>query len=272
MAATAITAFFPSVMSKAIFAPRRADKSIEADAAPVSAIYAGVAALQAAKICEGINAIKNEGKAVVQGIENTERAIHGLSSSSIFNDIKAVGKECVKRANINGLIGLGALVNALYDENPDNALIQNGSMFGGMLLGEGAHKLICGQSKSSRNNGVNTIDVKQGLYRDNETIRDAVDKFVVMCERQEQAWKDCGKVKKALGKAMKYVPSGLKGLSFAGVSIGSSALGYWLGGKAAKAVTGRDTNVSKTEKIVDAQPQQQKSKEVSLNTSYREAV
>ena len=272
MTATAIAAFFPSVMSKAIFAPRRADKSLDANAAPASLIYAGVDALQTAKICEGISAIKNEGKAVAVGVAKTERTLQGLAAStSIFDDVKKAGKACVKHANINGLIGLGALVNALYDENPDYAIIQNGSMFGGMLLGEGAHKLICGQSKSRGENGVNIIDVKEGLYRKNETLRNAADKFIGLCESQEKAWKDCGEVKKALGKAIKYVPTGIKGLSFAGVSIASSALGYWLGGKSAKAITGRDAEMQKSAKIVDMNPSQ-KAKEVSLNHTYREAV
>ena len=249
MTATAIAAFFPSVMSKAIFAPRRADKSIDANAAPASAIYAGVAALQTAKICEGISAIKNEGKAVAEGVAKTEQALQELAAStSIFDDVKKAGKACVKHANINGLIGLGALVNALYDDNPDAALIQNGTMFLGMLGGEGAHKLICGQSKSSRYDGINNIDMREGLYRKNETLKNAVDNFVGMCEKQEEAWKDCGEVKKVIGKALKYVPSGLKGLSFAGVSIGASGLGYWFGGKIAKEITGRDNEAQKRQK------------------------
>ena len=235
MSATAIAAFFPSVISKAVFAPRRADKSLDANSAPAGAIYAGVAALQTAKICEGINAIRNEGKAVAQGIVNTENTLHQLSSSnSIFSDLKNAGKACVKHANINGLIGLGALVNAVCDDNPESALIKNGTMFGSMLLGEGAHKLICGESKSTRENGVNKIDVKEGLYRKNDTVRNAVDNFVEFCDTRENAWKECGEVKRTLGKLMKYAPSGIKGLSFAGVSIGTSALGYWLGGKVAK--------------------------------------
>lgn len=256
MSVTAIAAFFPSVISKSVFAPRRADKSLEANSVPSGAIYAGVAALQAAKIYEGINAIANEGKAVADGIAKTEGTLHGLSaSSSIFNDLKSAGKACVKHANINGLIGLGALVNALYDENPEAALIQNGAMFGAMLGGEGAHKLICGQSKSIRVDGINKIDVKEGLYRKNDTIRNTVDKFVEHCNTREDVWKECGEVKKALGKAMKYVPSGLKGLSFAGVSIGTSALGYWLGGKIAKAVTGKDTTLTQVSKNIDTNTQ-----------------
>ena len=247
MSVTAIAAFFPSVISKSVFAPRRADKSLEANSTPAGLIYAGVAALQGAKICEGISAIANEGKAVVEGIAKTENTLQGLSATnSIFNDLKTAGKTCVKHANINGLIGLGALVNALSDDNPDSALIQNGTMFGAMLGGEGAHKLICGQSKSIRVDGINKIDVKEGLYRKNDTIRNVVDKFVEHCNTREDAWKECGEIKKTLGKAMKYVPSGLKGLSFAGVSIGASALGYWAGGKIAEAVTGKDTSSTKT--------------------------
>jgi len=257
MAATAIAAFFPSVISKSVFAPRRADKSLDANSAPAGAIYAGVAALQAAKICEGINAIANQGKAVSDGIAKTERTLYELNASnSIFNDLKTAGKACVKHANINGLIGLGALVNALYDENPSAAVIQNGAMFGAMLGGEGAHKLICGTSKSSRENGVNKIDVKEGLYRKNDTIRNAVDNFVEFCDSRENAWKECGEVKKTLGKTMKYLPSGLKGLSFAGVSIGTSALGYWLGGKVAKTVIGNDKNNEQNVKTLDVNTQQ----------------
>ena len=272
MSATAIAAFFPSVISKSVFAPRRADKSLEANSTPAGLIYAGVAALQGAKICEGISAIANEGKAVAEGIAKTEHTLQGLNSTnSIFNDLKAAGKACVKHANINGLIGLGALVNALYDENPCSALVQNGTMFGAMLLGEGAHKLICGESKSIREDGVNKIDVKEGLYRKNDTVRDAVDKFVEHCNTRENAWKECGEVKKALGKAMKYVPSGLKGLSFAAASIGASALGYFAGGKVANAVIEEKPNSNKTAKIVDMNAQQ-KAKEVNLNSVYSPAV
>ena len=275
MAATAIAAFFPSVISKSIFAPRRADKSFEADVMPVSIMNAGIAALQIAKLGEGVSAIANEGKtAVTEGITRTEHTLKELSKSrtnSIFEDAKKLGKACVKHINVNGCIGGVALIDALYDENPDAALIQNGAMFGSMLAGEGAHKLICGSSSSSRENGVNNIEVKEGLYRKSKTLSKAADSFVALCEKQEEAWKDCGEIKKFVGKVLKYVPSGAKGLSFAGASIGVSALGYWVGGKLAKEITGKEPNASKQAKIVDINPTQ-KAKEVNINTSYRQAV
>ena len=273
MAATAIAAFFPSVISKSIFAPRRANKSFEADAAPVSIMNAGIAALQLAKLGEGVSAIANEGKTVAEGITKAEGALKELSkTNSIFEDAKKLGKACVKNISVNGCIGGVALVDALFDENPDAALIQNGAMFGSMLAGEGAHKLLFGSSSSSRENGINNIKVDEGLlYKNSEKYRNTVNKFSSLCEKQAEAWKDCGEVKKFLGKVLKYVPSGAKGLSFAGVSIGASALGFWGGGKLAKAVTGKETNLPKQAKIVEMKPSQT-AKEVSLNNNYRQAV
>jgi len=273
MAVTAIAAFFPSVISKSIFAPRRANKSYEADAAPVSIMNAGIAAVQLAKMGEGISAIANEGKAVAEGVAKTEGTLKELSqSTSIFNDVKKFGKACVNLTNVNGCIGTVALISALYDDNPDYAIIQNGSMFGGMLAFEGAHKALFGKSNSSRNNGVNKIEVEEGfLYKNSTSYRNTVDKFIEGCEKQAEAWKDCGKVKKFIGKALKYVPSGIKGLSFAGFSIVGSASCYWLGGFGAQKITGKEKNKSKKAKSVEMNPSQT-AKEISLNTNYRQAV
>ncbi len=273
MTATAIAAFFPSVIAKSIFAPRRADKSIEANAMPVSIMNAGIAAVQLAKMGEGISAIANEGKAVAEGVAKTEHTLKEVSNlNSIFNDVKKFGKACVNHTNVNGCIGAVALLSALYDENPDAALIQNGSMFLSMLAGEGAHKLLFGKSDSTRKNGVNDIKVDEGwLYKNSEKYRNTVDNINAFCEKQSEALKDCGKVKKLLGKILKYVPSGAKGLSFAGASIGVSALGYLGGGKLAKAITGKDRNAQKHAKIVNINSSK-KAKEVSLNTQYRQAV
>ena len=269
MAATAIAAFFPNVISKSIFAPRRADKSLEADAMPVSIMNAGIAAVQLAKMGEGISAIANEGKAVAEGVAKTEGTLKELTkSSSVFEDLKKAGKACVNHTNVNGCIGVVALLNALYDDNPEYALIQNESMFGGMLAFEGAHKAIFGKSDSSRDNGVNKIKVDEGfLYKNSKSYRNAVNNIVEKCEKQAEAWKDCGKVKKFLGKALKYLPSGAKGLSFAGFSIGGSALCYWLGGKGAQKITGKE----KKAKIVEMKPTQM-TKEESLSSQYRQAV
>ena len=189
---------------------------------------------------EGISAIANEGKAVADGIKKTEHTLHELSKSgSVFDDIKKAGKACVKHTNVNGCIGGAALLSALYDDNPQYALIQNGSMFLSMLGGEGAHKLICGTSDSSRENGVNNIKVKEGLYRKSKTLSNKVDSIVEFCETREKVWANCGKIKQALGKVIKYAPAGLKGLTFAGASIGVSAAGYWGGGKLADATVGK---------------------------------
>ena len=244
MACLAITAFAPSIFAKSIFAPRRANKSAEAEAAPVSIMNAGVAAVQVAKICEGVSAIANDGKKVATtavGLSNAQNL--AVKGDSIFNDVKKAVKFGTKHANVNGMIGGVALLNALYDDNKEAALIQNGGMFLSMLAGEGAHKFLFGKSDSSRENGVNDIKIDEGyLYKNSEKYRNAVDKFSALCEKQEAALKDCGEVKKVIGKMFKYVPAAGKGGSFALVSIGASALGYWGFGKVAKAVAGQEAS------------------------------
>jgi len=244
MAVSVISAFVPSIFSKAIFAPRRGKKSAEADNAPVSIMNAGVAAVQIAKIGEGISAIMNDGKAVTSTVNNLDNAINFASKSdSIFSDVKKAVKFGAKHANVNYMIGGIALLNALYDDNTEGALIQNGGMFGSMLAGEGAHKLIFGSSKSSRENGINNIEVDEGwLYKNSEKYKNAVDKAYNFIEKQEEALKDCGKVKRTIGKMFKYIPPAAKGVGFALTSIGASALGYWASGKVAEAVTASDAS------------------------------
>jgi len=238
MACLAISAFAPSIFAKSIFAPRRANKSAEADAAPVSIMNAGVAAVQIGKIGEGISAIANENKSSAASAIKKLNGANITAGNSIFNDAKKAVKFGLKYANVNGMIGGVALLNALYDDDKVSALIQNGTMFGGMLLSEGTHKLVFGSSDSSRENGVNNIKIDEGLlYKNSKKYRNAVDKATAFFEKQEEALKDCGEVKKAIGKMLKYVPSATKGFSFAGVSIGGSALFYWLGGKIAEAAS-----------------------------------
>lgn len=243
MTCLAISAFAPSIFSKAIFAPRRGKKSADAEAAPVSIMNAGVAAVQIGKIGEGICAIANDGKKAVSTATATVGSAQNLAttSNSIFNDAKKAVQFGLKHANVNGMIGGIALLNALYDDDKTRALIQNGGMFGGMLLSEGAHKLAFGSSDSSRENGVNNIKINEGLlYKNSEKYRNAVESITTFCEKQEEALKDCGEVKKVIGKMFKYVPGAAKGISFAGASICGSALFYWLSGKVADAVLGEE--------------------------------
>ena len=238
-ACTAITAFAPSIFAKSIFAPRRANKSVEAEAAPISIMNAGVAAVQVGKICEGINAIAQEGKTVATPAAKGLTNVQNLTSSgnSIFSDVKKAVNFGLKHANVNGMIGGVALLNALYDDNKEKAFIQNGGMFLSMLCGEGAYKYLFGSSDSSRENGVNKIKVDEGyLYENSEKYRNFVDKFADLCEKQEAALKDCGEVKKFVGKMFKYAPPAAKGFGFAFVSVGTSALGYWGFGKLADKV------------------------------------
>ena len=243
MSCIAISAFAPSIFSKAIFAPRRGKKSAEADAAPVSIMNAGVAAVQVGKICEGINAIAQDGKSVTAPAAKSLGSVQNLATTgnSIFNDAKKAVQFGLKHANVNGMIGGIALLNALYDDDKARALIQNGGMFGSMLLSEGSHKLLFGSSDSSRENGVNNIKINEGyLYKNSEKYRNAVNKISTLCEKQEEALRDCGEVKKVVGKMLKYAPAAAKGGSFALFSIGGSALGYWGCGKLADAILGEE--------------------------------
>lgn len=243
MACLAISAFAPSIFAKSIFAPRRANKSAEADAAPVSIMNAGVAAVQIGKIGEGISAIANENKSPAASAVKNLNSANITAGNSIFNDAKKAVKFGLKHANVNGMIGGVALLNALYDDDKPRAFIQNGGMFGGMLLSEGAHKLMFGSSDSSREDGVNKIKINEGLlYKNSKKYRNAINKATAFCEKQEEALKDCGEVKKAIGKMFKYVPSAAKGFSFAGFSIVGSGFFYWLSGKAADAMLGEKAN------------------------------
>ena len=234
MAVTALTAFLPSIVSKSIFAPRRADKSLESNSAPASILNAGIAVMQLSKLGDGVAAIRNEGSAKTKALSSSAREMTG--STSIFSDISKATNQITKHVSINGLIGVAALANALASDDKETALIQNAGMYGGMLAFEGAHKAICGTVDI---NG-DKIKEKEGLYRKYECLRKPVDSFKAMCEKRADAMKDCGEVKQAVAKVVKCAPSVAKGLSFAAVSIGGSALGYNLFGKVAEAVTGRE--------------------------------
>ena len=235
MAVTALTAFLPSIVSKSIFAPRRADKSLESNSAPASILNAGIAVMQLSKLGDGVAAIRNEGSAKTKALSSSAREMAG--GTSIFADISKATNQITKHVSINGLIGVAALANALAsDDNKEKALIQNAGMYGGMLAFEGAHKAICGTVDI---NG-DKIKEREGLYRKYECLRKPVDSFKAMCEKRAEAMKDCGEVKRAVAKVVKCAPSVAKGLSFAAVSIGGSALGYNLFGKVAEAVTGRE--------------------------------
>ena len=234
MAVTALTAFLPSIVSKSIFAPRRADKSLESNSAPASILNAGIAVMQLSKLGDGVAAIRNEGSVKTKALSSSAREMAG--STSIFSDISKATNQITKHVSINGLIGVAAFANALADNDKETALIQNAGMYGGMLAFEGAHKAICG----TVNINGDKIEEKEGLYRKYKCLRKPVDSFKAMCEKRADAMKDCGEVKRTVAKVVKCAPSVAKGLSFAAVSIGGSALGYNLFGKVAEAVTGRE--------------------------------
>ena len=233
MALTALTAFLPSIVSKSIFAPRRADKSLESNNTPATLLNAGIAIMQLSKMGDGIAAIRNEGNAKSKSLALSSRGI--TSNTSIFSDISKATNNITKHVSINGLIGIAALANALSSDDKETALIQNAGMYGGMLAFEGAHKAICG----TVNVKGDIIEKQEGLYRNYECLRKPIDSFKSMCEKRAEALQDCGEVKKAVAKVIKCAPPIAKGISFAAMSIGGSALGYNMFGKVAETVTGK---------------------------------
>jgi hypothetical protein len=129
MAVSALTAFLPSVVSKSIFAPRRADKSFEADNTPAGILNAGIAAMQLTKLGDGIVAIRNENKtanAVSKSASNL------ASKGSIFSDMSKATNQITKHVGINGWIGLAALANVLMapDDKKESALVGNAGIYG----------------------------------------------------------------------------------------------------------------------------------------------
>lgn len=235
-ACTVISAFVPSIVSKSIFAPRRADKSVEAESAPASVMNAGVAAVQLVKLGEGVVAVADDIKktpAVNTAIVNGN-ASELAKTTSIFSDINKGVNTLTKHISINGMIGAATLANALSSEDKETALIQNGAMYGGMLAFEGAHKMLFGSSNAIRENGVNKIESKEGL------LSKKTAKYAALFEKQEEALKDCGAVKKFIGKMCKFVPPVAKGFSFAGFSVGGSALCYNLAGDVIDAYKSRN--------------------------------
>ena len=243
-ACTAISAFLPSVVSKSIFAPRRADKSIEAESAPASIMNAGVAAVQVVKLGEGVVAIANDTKAIsTKKVPVINGNVSELAkTTSIFNDINKGVNTLTKHVSINDMIGLATLANALSKDDKETALIEGGCGYAGMLAFEGAHKMLFGTSSASRENGVNKIESKEGLlFKNSSSFRRKAKTVNLYCEQQAEALKDSGAVKKFIGKMFKCAPSAVKGLSFAGFSIGGSALCYnYIGTPLAKVVTGRE--------------------------------
>lgn len=237
MAVSALTVFLPSVISKSIFAPRRADKSFESNNAAAGILNAGIAVMQLSKLGDGIAAIRKESSNTVKTISESTKDI--AKTESIFKDISKATNNITKHISINGFIGMAALANALTADDKESALIQNAGMYGGMLAFEGAHKAICGTVSIKGDK----VDQKEGLYRNSEYLKEKVDNFKELCTKKAEtmeAVKDCGEVKRALAKVVKCTPSIAKGLSFAAVSIGGSALGYNLFGKVAEIVTGRE--------------------------------
>ena len=233
MAVSAITAFLPSIVSKSIFAPRRADKSLEADNTPATLLNAGIAVMQLSKLGDGVAAIAKEGK---ESASKLAAATRGLAGNSIFSDISKATNQITKHVSINGFIGLAALANVLAADKEDRekALYTNAGMYGGMLAFEGAHKAICGTASM---NG-DTIEEKEGLYRKSEYLSKKVDNLQLLCDKKAEAMeaiKDCRKINRALAKVVKNAPTIVKGLTFAGFSIGGSALGYKLCGELADA-------------------------------------
>ena len=79
MALTALTAFLPSIISKSIFAPRRADKSLESNNTPATLLNAGIAIMQLSKMGDGIAAIRNEGNAQAKTFSSSIRVSSGTS-------------------------------------------------------------------------------------------------------------------------------------------------------------------------------------------------
>ena len=221
MAVSAVTAFLPSVVSKSIFAPRRADKSFESNNTPAGILNAGIAVMQLSKLGDGVAAIAKENKGNVPVMQ-----ARNLAGESIFSDISRATNKITKHVSINGFIGLAALANVLAAEDKDKkkALLENGGIYGGMLAAEGAHKLICGTVKTD---GDKIIE-KEGLYRQFECLSKPVDKLKVMCEKQAEALKDCGEVKRFIGKVIKCAPPLAKGFTFALTSITGSFGGYKL--------------------------------------------
>lgn len=260
---TAISAFAPSIFAKSIFAPRRADKSIEADSMPVSIMNASVAALQLAKAGEGIVGIAQDSKGTLASkIVDIDTALREIPKDSVFKDLGKAANYGMK--HINGIIGLTTLANIACSDDKETALVVDGSTFGGMLAFEGAHKAIFGSSSSDRKNGQNQIKINEGLYRKSKYLSKKADSFKALCAKQAEALEDCGAVKRFIGKAIKYAPPGIKGLSFAGTSI----LGCVTCRNIAEDLVAKN---DKQAKVVEMKPEQ-KAKEVSLNTLYRKAV
>jgi hypothetical protein len=235
-ACTAISAFAPSIFAKSIFAPRRANKSAQAEDAPVSIMNGCVAAAQFAKIGEGIMGIAHDSKSSLSA-----RVV------DIDNALKEIPQKTGKLArfgmeHINGMIGATAAIKALCADDKESAAIQEGGAVAGMLAGEKAHKLLFGCSSSKCVDGVNQIEVKEGfLHKEVPIYAKTVDKFVEKCNKKSDILSECSGIKKALGKVIKYAPSAVKGGTFALTSILCFAGAHSVSGDLAEAITGRQT-------------------------------
>jgi hypothetical protein len=234
-ACTAISAFAPSIFAKSIFAPRRANKSVQAEDAPVSIMNGCVATAQLAKMGEGIIGIAHDSKgSLAAKIVNIDNALKEVPTST--GKLARFGME-----HINGMIGATAAIKALCADDKESAAIQEGTAVVGMLAGEKAHKAVFGSSTSKCIDGVNQIEVKEGfLCKEVPLYAKTVDKIVEKCNKEADILAECGGVKKTLGKAIKYAPSVVKGGTFALTSILCFAGAHSLGGELAEVVTGRE--------------------------------
>ena len=233
-ACTVISAFAPSIFAKSIFAPRRANKSVQAEDTPVSIMNGCVATAQLAKMGEGIIGIAHESEgSLAAKIVNIDNALRDVSSTT--GKLARFGME-----HINGMIGATAAIKAMCSDDKESAAIQEGTAVVGMLAGENAHKALFGSSKSKCIDGVNQIEVDEGiLCKEVPLYNKTVNKFVEKCNNKAEILMECGGVKKALGKALKYAPSGVKGGSFALTSILCFAGAHSIGGDIAEGITGR---------------------------------
>lgn len=235
----AITAFLPSIVSKSIFAPRRANKSMDADNAPVSIMNACVATAQLAKAGEGIIEIAHSSKGdlatKVVDIDNALKEIP--KTDSVFKGAGQVARFGME--HINGLIGATAIIKALCSEDQESALIQEGAAVAGMLACEKAHKAVFGTTKTKYINGKNKVEIKEGLYKEIPLLKNSANKVKAYCKQKGELLEECNGIKKFIGKAVKLTPEIAKGGTFAAVSIGGYAISHLLGGELAENITGR---------------------------------
>lgn len=213
----AISAAFSAFIPWLIFAPRRLSRSFQENNPINSIMDLQICAAQSANAIQGASAASkysnlNDINLNVSADENirnlTNVTIKAEKQASWFSKIAKF-----TRNNINKVIGLGQFIKVLFSKNKERDSIIEGGSFCGMIACENLANNLLGRPKTSFEHGKFIMTPREAKYKNISWLNKLFttsNKFVTNLMNKN----------KILSKYSKYVPGFVKGLIFAGASIG----------------------------------------------------